>query len=174
MWQCAVFVRQITTYVVWLPHVIHMPRLDGEFKIFHVIALSAKKKHTAESGSSPFPVCSHSRISPTGTGQQLSHELMEISTLAREPLAEALPTPLPLFFFKNYLKKKWTNRQDCIRWAVGPRWTDEKIEERGEKTKYDYRCKRGEVAINTLTVFFLTRFGLTGETVRISVPGLFG
>lgn len=54
---CRVLVGQMETYVLLLPHVILMPRLNGEIELFHVLILSAKGKtqelysaHTQQTG----------------------------------------------------------------------------------------------------------------------------
>lgn len=88
------FVRQITTYVLLLPHVILMPRLDGEFKLFHVIVLSAKEKHTAGLLGSPFLVYSHTVAhSQQVPCNNLHMNLWKMCASVKEPLAEALSTP---------------------------------------------------------------------------------
>lgn len=120
-----VFVRQITTYILLLPHVILMPRLDGEFKLFHVVVLSAKEKHAAGL-LSRITLFAHtqSHMANRHCATTYTWTYGKMCTSVREPLAEALPTPI--FKKQYYLKRKWTNRKDCIRWPVGRWWTDEK------------------------------------------------
>lgn len=82
---CSVLVGQVETYVLLLPHVILMPRLNGEIELFHVLILSANVKTHSSFTQQPFP-CLHT---VTHSKQAVCNNLSLNSV--RAPLAEPQP-----------------------------------------------------------------------------------
>lgn len=86
----------------------------------------SKGKTRSRITQQPFPcLLTHSRTWPTGTVQQLTHELME-KCVPRSENRWQKHSPHPFLKKQYYLRRKWTNRKDCIRWPVGRWWADEK------------------------------------------------
>lgn len=73
---CTVLGGQIETYVLLLPHVVLMPRLNGDIELWHVLALSANVKTHSSFTQQPFPcLLTHGHTQQTGSVQRLDREL---------------------------------------------------------------------------------------------------